>query len=172
MSLNWGKGLAEAAQPKSEKNYLINGKYLVELLSFKEVNSKRSNDQYAVWEVQILEVIQDRKVESKATGTVYRSHAVGDRPSYVANFRWRNIFDVIKAFLCAIMEISPEESAKMDAEEWSQIADRAFDNDGEALRGSQLIIDAEHIEIGKPPTKDFTKVSFYPATHLAEEVPF
>ena len=145
------KGIGAAPAPKTSTTFTNDGTYIGKIMKMKKhksVNPKTRGDMSIILEIAIVEVVEDLSFTSPVFKISKQSNKPGEVVSQFLKFKWFSFFEKLKTLLCALMEISPEEAEQLDEDQWIELAERAVEDDGAAVRGSLIKFRANTIPIG------------------------
>jgi len=175
-------GIGAAAAPQRSSEYLNDGVYLATVMNLKKKvseNPRTRGDKMIILEVAISDVLVSKEYTTPVGGVPKRSNPKGEVVSTFLKFKWFGFMEKMKALLCSIMQIDAETAATLDESAWVEMAERAVQDDGAAVRGAVIKVTAKTIGVPmKDPQADFTRVDFELAETDAapptpvEDIPF
>lgn len=153
--------LGAAPMPKGSREFINDGRYIVQIDKVKKVRSVKrmaSNgvgELMVIIEMTVLEVLQEKVYmgRNKAGEIVEkRSNEVGDLCLQVIKMNWNNAYSMVKGFLAAAMELSPSVCLDLERKSgaWPEIMDRAVHGIGECLDVDAQYLDDDGAPVGEP----------------------
>jgi len=176
--------LGAAPMPKSKREYINDGQYLVEITAVKKrrsVNPANLGELMTIIEMTILEVIQHKEYEARdADGDLVAkcSNEPGDLCTQVIKHSWANSYSKVKGFLAAAMNLTASNMLELekDPASWPLLMERAvfvggdvpdgfetFDDDPwvpQPLKGTRVRVIAKTEPQKKNPKRDFTNIEY------------
>jgi len=174
-------GIGAAPAPQRTSEYLSDGTYLTTIMALKKKtseNPRTRGDKMIIVEMAVAEVLVSKEYNSPVHQTPQTSSQVGEVVSCFLKFKWFSFMEKMKALLCAIMKLTPEEAANLSEQDWVELAEKAVENDGASVRGAVIKVKAKTIGVPvKDPQGEFTVIDFFlaeaePAEAEGDDIPF
>jgi hypothetical protein len=182
------KGIGAAPAPKRTTTFTNDGTYIGKIMKMKKhksENPKSRGEMSIILEIAIVEVVESADYITPIFKISKQSNKAGEVVSQFLMFKWYSFFDKLKTLLCAMMEISPEEAEQLDEDQWIELAERAVEQDGTAVRGSLIKFRANTIAVGgdkiagTDPDREFTVITYLmdgtisePVAAPSDDIPF